>query len=1449
VLVDSGRVGARRRVRTLRELVVVGLVASGLTVSGAITFDQAVAAAVPPAVVCSTTGSTLNVQLSGQSSASDTLGISASGGDYIVYLGSPANPQCSAGGPYSLASEPDVDVTSTGMVSQYVTLDDTNGQLASSAAGCPAAFTVSFDTPSSGTDSLALLDDSSSPAAGDDTVAVSSSSSAGSTTESLNLSEGGCSTPDVSVPATTSPPDVDVTGQAGSGDVLDLSGTTTSASPAITVDANGDSAGSPGSVSGEPGAIAVGFSGIETVLGAGFDTDFQPGIAPDVQFKGQTGVTNTFDLSSEGAPATGLVVDVPAGTVSGISSAGGSLNDTFSEVQDFIGSPVGASFETAGSGGLSFTGDSPGTSLDVGAAPSGTTLDAPAGTVTGLSAGVGASTTDEFSGIQEFTGSSAGTTTFDVLASGGLSFTGQSTGNSLDVGAAPSGTTLDAPAGTVTGLSAGVGSSTTDSFSDVTSFTGSSSGSTAFDALASGGLSFTGQGSGNSLDVGAAPSGAQFEVASGTVTGLSAGVGSSTTDSFSGVQVFTGSSAGSTTFDALASGGLSFTGQGAGNVLNVGTAPSGARIDASTGVVSGLSAGVASSTTDSFSGVTSFTGSSSGSTTFDALASGGLTFTGQGTGDSLVLSTAPSGATLDAPAGTVTGLSAGVGSSTHDAFSGIQTFTGSSSGSTTFDALASGGLTFTGQGSGNSLVLSAAPTGATLDESAGTVTGLSSGVGASTTDSFSGVTSFTGSSAGSTAFDALGTGGLTFTGQGAGNSLVLSAAQSGTKLDASTGIASGLLAGAGSSTTDSFSGIQDFTGSSAGSTSFDAAASGGLSFTGGGSDNVLDLSAAPTGSTLDASTGTVSGLSTGVGSSTSDSFTDVTSFTGSSSGSTAFDALASGGLTFTGQGSGNSLDLSVAPTGTTLDAPADIVSGLTAGVGASTTDSFSGIQGFTGSSAGSTGFDALASGGLTFTGQGTGNSLDLGTAPSGANLNAPGGTVSGLTAGVGASTTDSFSGIQSFTGSSAGSTTFAPLATGGLTFTGQGTGNSLNLAAAPTNALVDIGENSQASPGIVSALGVGFLGSTTDAFSDISSFSGPLAPSEPTGPTATPLDAAASVLFVAPATDFGSPITSYTVTAIDLTTSANGGEHASGPSSPVTVSGLTNGDSYDFTVTASNGNGTGPSSLVSSAVTPKKTQSVHFTTSTPDMTRVGGASYEPTALATSGLPVTITLDAASTGCVLSNDIVSYPAGGDCIIDANQSGGGIYAPAPTVQQRIAILKSINAITFTSAPPRRAVVPDSYRPTATATSGDTVTIRVAAHLKTCTLKKGIVTFLARGVCVVIFLDSGNAIFLPAPERIQRFVIAKGTVTVRASAVPRAASSSRSITLRAVVSSILAHGSIRFTIGGVALCAAALHHRVATCRVTRVLGAGVYKVTASYSGSASFDTASGTTDLKVT
>ncbi len=103
------------------------------------------------------------------------------------------------------------------------------------------------------------------------------------------------------------------------------------------------------------------------------------------------------------------------------------------------------------------------------------------------------------------------------------------------------------------------------------------------------------------------------------------------------------------------------------------------------------------------------------------------------------------------------------------------------------------------------------------------------------------------------------------------------------------------------------------------------------------------------------------------------------------------------------------------------------------------------------------------------------------------------------------------------------------------------------------------------------------------------------------------------------------------------------------------------------------GNGSyNPAPQVQQSFAVKNNQTVSFTSTAPTDATVGGATYIPTATATSGLMVDFTIDAsASVVCSISAGEVSFIGIGNCVINANQTGDSSYNPAPQVQQSFAV----------------------------------------------------------------------------------------------------------------------------------------------------------------------------------
>ena len=173
-------------------------------------------------------------------------------------------------------------------------------------------------------------------------------------------------------------------------------------------------------------------------------------------------------------------------------------------------------------------------------------------------------------------------------------------------------------------------------------------------------------------------------------------------------------------------------------------------------------------------------------------------------------------------------------------------------------------------------------------------------------------------------------------------------------------------------------------------------------------------------------------------------------------------------------------------------------------------------------------------------------------------------------------------------------------------------------------------------------------------------------------------------------------------------------------------------------------------------------QTINFTSTAPVSAVVDGATYTPTATATSGLTVTFTIDAtASAICSISAGEVSFDAAGTCVVDADQAGNGDYNAASQVQQSFTVGKGAQTINFTSTAPSGAAVGGAtYTPAATATSGLTVAFTIDASASSiCSINAGVVSFTAIGTCVINANQAGNANYLAASQVQQSFAVGKG------------------------------------------------------------------------------------------
>lgn len=250
-------------------------------------------------------------------------------------------------------------------------------------------------------------------------------------------------------------------------------------------------------------------------------------------------------------------------------------------------------------------------------------------------------------------------------------------------------------------------------------------------------------------------------------------------------------------------------------------------------------------------------------------------------------------------------------------------------------------------------------------------------------------------------------------------------------------------------------------------------------------------------------------------------------------------------------------------------------------------------------------------------------------------------------------------------------------------------------------------------------------------------------------------------------------------------------------------------------------------------------QAILFSSTPPAPAVAGGPAYTVVAAASSGLAVSFSTPAGSSGvCRVSGSSVSLVGPGVCTIEADQAGNAAFEPAPRVRQSFPVLagalaRSPQSITFTSTKPAAAIVGGAiYSVSATASSGLAVSFAAApSSAGVCTVSGSVVAFVGEGTCTITANQPGDDLHLPAPTVQQAFPVdrAPQAVTFISSPPVGATAGSTSYTVAAAATSGLPV-AIAVSQTSASVCA------VAGSTVT-ALGAGTCTIEASQPGDGTY------------
>ncbi|MEP7155388.1 MAG: ExeM/NucH family extracellular endonuclease [Betaproteobacteria bacterium] len=256
---------------------------------------------------------------------------------------------------------------------------------------------------------------------------------------------------------------------------------------------------------------------------------------------------------------------------------------------------------------------------------------------------------------------------------------------------------------------------------------------------------------------------------------------------------------------------------------------------------------------------------------------------------------------------------------------------------------------------------------------------------------------------------------------------------------------------------------------------------------------------------------------------------------------------------------------------------------------------------------------------------------------------------------------------------------------------------------------------------------------------------GAVVPTAPTIGIATPANGSVTVNFTAPNNVGRLALSTYTATC--------GAQSATGASSPIVVSGLTNGNAVTCTVVASNSVGNGVASAASNSVTPST--GVAFTSAVPTATGAVGAAYSFTVTA-SGTPAptfSVTAGALPTGLSLNGTtgvIGGLPSVAATFTGTVQATNG--SSSDTQNFSIVISQGGQTISFPLLGDK--VIGDpAFNVNATASSGLSVSFNSTTPA-VCTLATNTVTIVTAGTCTIAADQAGDANYAAAPQVTRSF-----------------------------------------------------------------------------------------------